>query len=158
MPSALISVELCTSRAMHRKYKLWQKSTIKKFSVDLIMQFSAKDQIFGRRKTGSCIMTIFQHIHRNWSRLSWLNMELQTFTNLPTLHIWLLATCFRNLKRHWKDTVLKVEKKCRRRRRIWTLFQKKSSRGVFGSGRIGELCRHKETTSNGIRIPIPSRR
>ena len=57
-----------------------------------------KDKTFGRQKTGSCIMTMLQHIHRTWSRLSSWNMQFQSFTNLLTLQIQLLATsgCFQN--------------------------------------------------------------
>ena len=81
--------------------------------------------------------------------------------NFGNNQTWLLATsgCFQNWIRHWKDPVLRVEKKwCGTRRRRWTPLQKKTSRGVSSSGRIGGLSvwKHKGPTLKGIRVQTPS--
>ena len=81
MLCSLIFVELCIT-SMHWKDKEWQKRIINKFSVDSMMQFGTKDQTSGQQKTGSCIITMLQHIHCTWSSLFWRNMEFQSFTNL----------------------------------------------------------------------------
>ena len=157
MLCSLISMELCIT-SMHWKDKPWQKRTTNKFSADSMMQFGAKDQ------TSKNWQLHYDNAPKYSSHL------IQTFLardGIPVVHqpsyspdmapcdFWL----FPKLKTTLKGSRCESrEEICRMRWRRWTPFQKKPSRSVFNSGRIGGLSvwRCKESTLKGIKVPIPS--
>jgi hypothetical protein len=87
---ALTPVKWCITSTHHRTKTLIKNTTWKSIIV-IVMLCGARDRTCGQRERGSCIMTTYQLIPRNWFKRSWLNTTFLWFDRLPTLPTWLLV-------------------------------------------------------------------
>jgi len=135
----------------------WRKSTINKLSADSVMQFGAKDQTSVRRNTGSCIMTMLQHIHRTRSNIYWRNMEFVIHQPPYSRHGSLRLLVLSEIEDIERIPFWVEKRKCRTRRRN-EQHSKRSLPEVFSAAEasVGCVWWRKEPNLKGIRVPIPS--